>query len=151
MDKIFYIAFLILAATPVQAQLKEIEPSGEWQTLGVVKYVGAAKASLRFLPAQHDTTYLLVMRDARYELKNYFSIRFRSDGEALAALYDILLSFFQKENRKNKDYQKIFNLGDERVHVQHFRQLTGNQIMLTTHDGYILLGEGEIKKLFGKK
>ena len=151
MQKIIYIAFLMLAGVPIYGQLKEIEPSGDWQTLGVVKYVGAAKASLKYLPAKHDTTYLLLMRDARYELKNYFSVRFESEDGALEALYNILTSFFEKQNRKNKDYQKVFNLGDQRVHVQHFRQLTGNQIMLTTHDGYILLSEGEIKKLFNKK
>lgn len=151
MKKLWLLFFLVAAVLFTQAQLKELSISRDWQTLGEVKYVGPAKASLRYLPGKSDTTYLLLMRDSRYELKDYFSIRFNSEGGALGNLYQILISFFKKENRKNKNYEKLFNLGDQRVFVQHYRQLTGHQVMLSTNDGHILLGEGEINKLFDKK
>lgn len=142
---------LLLASVRASAQLKELPMPRDWQLLGQVKYVGAAKATLEFMPGNPDTTYLLLMRDYRYELKNYFSIRFNGSGGTLENFYTILLSFFQKENRKNKNYVKLFSLGNVKVHVQHYRQLTAHQVMLTTDDGTILLGEGEIKRLFGRK
>ena len=140
-----------ISCISLQAQLTEIKPAGDWQIFGQVKYVGAAKASLEYKPGKSDTTYLLLMRDSRYELKEYFSIRFNSNGETLGNLYELLISFFKKENRKNKNYSKLFYLGEKRVFVQHFKQLTGHQIMLSTDDGRILFGEGEVERLFNKK
>ena len=133
------------------AQLKEHTVSDDWQTLGEVKYVGAPKARITFLPGKSDTTYLLLMRDHRYELKDYFSVRFSGKDNTLENLYNILISFFTKENRKNKKYEKLFTLGSDRVFVQHYKQLTSHQIIISTHDGHILLGEGEVKRLFNKK
>lgn len=151
MKKTLAITIFLAAALSTQAQLKENTINRDWQILGQVKYVGAAKASLEYIPSKSDTTYLLLMRDMRYELKKYFSVQFSGKGGAVEEFYKILISFFQKENRKNKDYERLFTLGDTRVHVQHYKQLTGNQVMLSTKDGNILLGEGEIKRLFGKK
>lgn len=151
MGKMFFILSFMSIGLLTHAQLKELSRSTDWQTLGEVKYVGPAKASLQFIPGKPDTTYLLLMRDSRYELKEYFSIRFSGEGGTLENLYEILISFFKKENRKNKNYEKLFNLGDQRVFVQHYRQLTGHQVMLSTNDGHILLGEGEIKRLFNRK
>ena len=149
--KIIFLLIVLVVSQYLAEQLSEVKPSGDWQIFGQVKYVGAAKASLEFMPGKTDTTYLLLMRDSRYELKEYFSVRFSSEGGTLDKLYEILTSFFKKENRKNKDYQKLFNLGNKRVFVQHYKQLTGHQIMLSTDDGRILLGEGEIKRLFDRK
>lgn len=151
MKKTLSIFLFLATAFFTRAQIKELEVNNEWQLLGEVKYVGAAKASLKYLPGKADTTYLLLMRDMRYELKKYFSVQFEGQGGTVEELYKILLSFFEKENRKNKNYERLFNLGDTRVHVQHYKQLTGNQVMLSTKEGNILLGEGEIKRLFGKK
>ncbi len=150
-QKICLIFFASLITASSHAQLTEIKPAGEWQTIGVVKWAGPPKASLKFLPGKTDTAYLLMMRDERYELKQFFSISFNGQGGTLQSFYTLLLSFFEKENRKNKKYEKTFRLGTTMVHVQHFKKLTGAYVMLSTNEGNILLNEGEIKKLFGRK
>ncbi len=81
--KIIYLFIVLLYVQTGFGQLKEISVSKDWQIFGQVKYVGAAKASLEYKPGKSDTAYLLLMRDSRYELKEYFSIRFNSDGETL--------------------------------------------------------------------
>ncbi len=146
-----WLVALLFVSLCTHAQLTEIKPSGDWELLGQVKYVGPAKASLEYQAGTNDTTYLLLMRDSRYELKEYFSVRFKGEGGTLNNLFELLISFFTKENRKNKDYSKLFYLGDKKVFVQHFKQLTGHQVMLSTDDGRILFTEGEVKRLFNRK
>ena len=146
--------FLLLVLLPgqvINAQLKEIDSFAEWKLIGQVKYAGPAKASLKYLKQDSDTSYLLLMRDDRYELREFFSIRFESKDETLKNFHDLLMSFFDKENRKDKDYDRTFQLGSEMVHVQHMKRLTGAGIMLTTNDGYIIFTRGELDKLFGKQ
>ena len=149
--RLLFCTFISLSSITAAAQLKEVETSGEWLTIGRVKYAGPDKASLKFLPGGKDTTYLLLMRDYRYELKEYFSIRFKSDGSSLAALYNIMMSFFEGDNKKNKKYDKTFSLGNTMVHIQHYKRIEGSGIMLSTGDGHIIFSKGEVQKLFGKK
>ena len=130
------------------AQLKELEPSGEWKLVGQVKYAGPAKASLKYLATGKDTSYLLLMRDDRYELKEFFSITFNGSGGTLESFQKLLFSFFEDEHKKDRKYEKTFSLGATLVHVQHYKRLTGATIMLTTKEGYILFTKNELEKLF---
>lgn len=91
-----------------------------------------------------------MMYDDRTELKNYFSIRFNSKDNTLANFYHILLSFFEKENWKNKDYVRFFKLGTEEVSVYKTAVIGTKTIILKTDKGRIALRKGEIEKLFGK-
>jgi len=148
--KLLTVAFFILAAISTDAQLKEFKSTGDWQLIGQVKYAGTPKASLKYLVTGGDTTYLLTMRDDRYELKEFFSITFQNINGTFQQFSEILFSFFEKEHRKDKSYERTFSLGNTMVHVQHYKKLTGASIMLTTKEGYILLTKGELERLFGK-
>ncbi len=143
------IVFVLLFTLQASAQLKEHEPVANWKLIGQVKYAGPTKASLKYMLIGKDTTYLLMMRDDRYELKEFFSITFNGSGGTLAAFRNLLFSFFEQEHKKDKKYEKTFSLGTTLVHVQHYKKLTGATIMLTTKEGYILFTKNELERLFG--
>lgn len=142
------IVLILFLNVQAGAQLKELEPVAEWKLVGQVKYAGPAKASLKYMATGNDTTYLLTMRDDRYELKEFFSISFNGSGGTLTAFRNLLFSFFEEEHRKDKKYEKTFSLGTTLVHVQHYKKLTGATIMLTTKEGYILFTKKDLEKLF---
>jgi len=138
--------------------MQELETSKtNWTTVGEIKWLANTKASLKYFVSKTDTTYLLYMQDEE-KLKNnrdmtvtkHFSIRFNGIGNTTGNLYNLLTSFFADENRKNKKLEKIFTLGNEMVHVQHYPKLTGHAIMFSTKENHIVFTQKELKKLFGK-
>jgi hypothetical protein len=150
---------MLLIANCCLAQIKEMETANrDWVTVGELKWMSNTKASLRYFVANMDTTYLLYMQDEE-KLKNsndmtvrkYFSIRFSGTDNTAGKLYNMLSAFFNSENRKNKKLEKIFTLGTEMVHVQHYPKLTGHAIMFSTKTNHIIFSEKELKKLFGKR
>lgn len=145
---------LVLVFLPViaSAQLTEIKSDApDWILYGQVKYVGPAKASLQFIPHGADSTFLLLLWDQRPELKNYFSVRFSSRGNAVEALYEALMSFFGKENKKGKPAIRRFQLGSESISIYSSPTIGVRAITLSTDKGRIELTRGEIIRLFGKK
>ncbi len=161
--KSFYRALFTLLLSVVcsihsLAQLQEFDPSKtEWTTVGEIKWLANTKASLKYFLGKTDTTYLLSMQDEQ-KLKNSrgmnvvqnFSISFNGIDNTTGKLYDALISFFKPENRKDKKLEKIFRLGNERVHVQHYPKLLSAAIMLSTSKNHIVFTEKELKKLFNR-
>ena len=150
--------FAMLCSVVSSAQLQELEPSKtNWTTVGEIKWLANTKASLKYFVNKVDTTYLLYMQDEQ-KLKNnrdmtvvkHFSIRFNGIDNTAGKLYDALTSFFTAENRKDKKLEKIFRLGDEMVHVQHYPKLTAAAIMFSTKENHIVFTEKELKKLFNR-
>lgn len=133
------------------SQIQELKTNGsDWILYGQVKYVGPAKASLQYIERGRDTSFLLMMYDQRPELKNYFSVNFSSRGNTLEELYTILMSFFDRENQANKDYIRMFLLGDEKISVYHSPTLGSKGVMIKTGKGRIELRKGEIQRLFNR-
>ncbi|GAA4457247.1 hypothetical protein GCM10023189_27670 [Nibrella saemangeumensis] len=139
-------------------QLHEIEASKtNWTTVGEIKWLANTKASLKYFVSKTDTTYHLYLQDDQ-KLKNssdmtvykHFSIFFSGIDNTIGNLYDLLNTFFTAENRKNKELEKIFKLGNEMVHVQHYPKLTAPAIMVSTKENHIVLTQKEIKKLFNR-
>ncbi|MEO6720058.1 MAG: hypothetical protein ABIN67_06815 [Ferruginibacter sp.] len=152
------VLFAILFSLVSFGQLQEVETTTtNWTTVGELKWLANTKASLKYFVNKTDTTYLLYMQDEE-KLKNsrdmtvtkYFSIRFSGIDNTAENLYDLLTSFFTAENRKNKGLEKIFKLGNELVHVQHYRKLTGSAIMFSTKENHILFTQRELNKLFNR-
>lgn len=152
---------LLLVFTPFfllsMAQLEEIKDKPEWTTIGELKWMGITKAQLAYTAQGKDTAYWLFLKDETILKKSngssaykHYSIHFNSAGNALESLKNILFSFFEKENLKNKDYDKTFRLGNVTVVVQHYRKLTANGIMFYTKEGYTVFNKRELTKLFGK-
>ncbi|MEO5946272.1 MAG: hypothetical protein ABIP79_05610 [Chitinophagaceae bacterium] len=148
----------IFSCVNLQAQLQEMEATKtSWTTLGEIKWLANTKASLKYFVSSNDTTYLLYLQDEE-KLKNsrdmtvrkYFSIRFSGIDNTTGKLYDLLTSFFSGENRNDKKLEKIFKLGNEMVHIQHYPKMMGAAIMLSTKENHIVFSEKELKKLFGR-
>lgn len=153
MNRIFLLMILLLAiATTLQAQLTEHAISKEkWSLYGQVKTIGVAKASLEYKANTNDSIFILLLEDERKELKNFFSIRFNSTGNTVNNLYGILISFFEKDNWKNKAYTKIFTLGNSKVMVYKATGLVQQKaIIISTDEGRIRLTKNEINQLFNK-
>ena len=143
---------LLAGTTAARAQITEYATSGKsWIPYSELSSLGFSKASLQYILNEGDTTFLLQMYDQRPELKNYFSVKFSSEGNTLASLYKILLSFFEKDNWRNKDYIRIFTLGEEKVSVYKSGMIESKAIVFSTDKGRIQFTKREVEKLFGAK
>ena len=143
---------MLTATTAVRGQLTEYTTEAKgWTTYSELSSLGFTRASLQYIVNKSDTTFLLTMWDQRPELKNYFSIKFSSEGNTLPSLYGILLSFFEKDNWRNKDYIRIFQLGDEKVSIYRSGMIEAKAIIFSTGTGKTQLTKREVEKLFGRK
>lgn len=139
-------------------QIEEIESTkSAWVTIGKVKWLANTRATLKYSTNGRDTIYMLYLQDdvklknsSDMTVYNYFSLSFDGAGNTLNKLYDLLMSFFSDENRKNKSYEKTFRLGKDMVLVRHFNKLTAKSILLATGKNHITFTEKELKKLFGR-
>jgi len=147
---IFFLLFGLPVVLP--AQLTEQNSSREqWQRYGQTKGIGVAKASLEYKTTGRDTTFILIMEDERKELKNFFSVSFSGRDNTLQNLYLILVSFFEKENRKNDEYIKIFTLGETKVSVYKATGLMPQKALIfSTDKGRCRLTRKEINQLFAR-
>jgi hypothetical protein len=148
----FLAAILLIPFVNGYAQLQEADISApEWKVIGELRWINTVKAKLQYIAHGHDTTYRLYLQDEP-TLKNnrdlpvhqYFSILFESEGNSLTMLQQLLLSFFDSDNGRNK---KTFRLGNTLVSVQHAGKITSKAILLATQDGAIYLSKSEVKKL----
>ncbi|MEJ1238011.1 hypothetical protein WBG78_07780 [Chryseolinea sp. T2] len=144
---------IIAGTTATRGQLTEYSSSNKgWIPYSELSSLGFSKASLQYVANESDSTFLLMMWDQRPEIKSYFSIKFSSEGNTLHSLYGILLSFFEKENWKNKDYIRVFRLGEEKVSVYKSAMIESKAIVFSTDKGgRIQFTKREVEKLFGSK
>ena len=151
LSKIISTFFLFFLVYSVSAQI-QMADKADWYPVGQVKSIGTLIAKLEYSTAGNDTTYFLLMKDFKKQQEvNYFSLKFRSTGNACSQLYALLKSFFEDANRKNKDYMQTFKLGNTGVNLQHCTLIAKHGVRLTTNEGYINLSEKDIEKLFGKR
>lgn len=151
MKKIAVVPALFFIVNIATAQIKMAEQA-EWVVAGQVKSLGTTIAKLEYSAAGTDTAYFLLMKDfKKQEEVNYFSIKFRAKGNACSQLYELLKSFFIKDNKANKNYMQTFTLGETGVNLQHCTLIARHGVRLTTKEGYINLSEKDIDKLFGKR
>lgn len=156
-DRLPVLILCLLLSASSFAQLKEVGPAPDWQTIGEVKWLKTTKARLQYYVQRADTTYWLYLKDEKVlrnnrdmSVVNYFSIRFRNEGAALQSLETVLFSFFEGEGAKNKAYEKTFWLDNTLVMVQHSPKIIGKALMLTTKEGSVILNRNEIAKLFAR-
>jgi len=154
MIKLFFCVLLSISFYIAGAQITMTEKA-DWKPIGKLKPLGTTKASLEYRVSGRDTIYLLFMKDFTKRGENaesqFFSIKFSGVDNTFEKLYGLLKSFFEDENRKDRNYTKSFRLGDQMVYLQHYLLVTGKGVKLSTKEGYINLSEGDIDKLFGKK
>ena len=143
---------ILAGTTAARGQLTEYATSGKtWTPYSELSSLGFSRASLQYVVNESDTTFLLLMWDQRPEIKSYFSVKFRSEGNTLSSLHEILLSFFEKDNWRNKDYIRVFKLGDDKVSVYKSGMIESKAIIFSTDKGRIQFTKREVDKLFGRK
>jgi hypothetical protein len=149
--KIIFTPLLLLIVSVAVAQIEE-QQAREWKTIGELKTLGLTKARMQFTVSGSDTSFMLFMKDfTKQPENNYFSIVFNSTGDTFSKCYTLLISFFDDENRKDKDYMKTVKLGKTMLNIQHQGLIGSAGIRLTTNDGYITLSKKDVDKLFGKR
>ena len=103
---------------------------------------------------QQDTTYTFSFRDARYKDRfEYVNVNFKSEGNAKEHFYSIVKTVFGEENKRNKQYEVSFKLGNDFVQVKNFR-FTGITYAMIVFNGKaqtIPLLKSYVDKIFGKK
>ena len=103
---------------------------------------------------KNDTTYTFAFRDSRYKDRmEYAAISFKSDGNAKDDFYSIISTVFSNENKRNKQYEVHFKLGNELVQVKNFR-FTGITYAMIVFNGNAQttpLLKSAVDKTFGKK
>jgi hypothetical protein len=143
---------VFIGTTAARGQLTEYGVSSKgWTKYRELGALGFTRASLEYVVNQSDTTFLLLMWDQRPEIKSYFSVTFSSQGKTLSGLYGILLSFFEKDNWRKKDYIRLFQLGNEKVSVYQSGMIAPKAIIFSTEKGRIQFTKADVEKLLGPK
>jgi hypothetical protein len=120
--------------------------------------IGKIKSGLAFVAEMEreiegkDTTYTLSYQEGQYQhITSIKSLRFNSDGNSFDSFYEICKSVFKDENKKNKDYNVIFKLGDDNIAVINSRTMGITCVRIMNGNSYTApLVENQIDKLFGK-
>ena len=83
----------------------------------------------------------------------YATIFFKADGNAKDDFYLIISTVFSDENKRNKQYEVTFKLGNELVQVKNFRftGITYAMIVFNGKSQTIPLLKSVVNKTFGKK
>lgn len=148
---IFSLLFLVpvLSFAQIAIQSAGTEKKG---TLGVVKGLGYYIGEISYTIEGKDTTYTFYFRNNKYsQLVDVQYVSFDEQGGTLNQLYDVMKSVFKEENKKNKDYEVKFNLGDTPVIVSGTK-LSGTYVLwFYTPNGYCYLRENTVDKLFDKR
>jgi spore maturation protein CgeB len=153
MKQILVVAIALIASVSSFAQLQVIDVNkNPSTTVGKLKSGLAFIAELDYRLDDKDTIYTLSYQDNKYQhIVAIKSINFNSDGNALDGFYSICKSVFSEENKKNKDYNVIFKLGNEEMMVMNSRMMGITYVRIVIGNSYTLpLLESQVDKLFGK-
>jgi hypothetical protein len=153
MKKILMVAITLIAVINSFGQVQIIEvDKNQSVTVGKLKSGFAFIADLEYKLDDKDTVYTLSFQDNRFtQITSIKSVSFNSDGDALNSVYSIFKSVFKDENKKNKDYNVTFNLGQKTVQVINSRMMGITYVRLLVDNSYsIPLLESQVDKLFGK-
>ena len=154
MKQILVVAIALIATINSygQVQLLQVD-NNQTVTVGKLKSGFAFIADLEYKIDDKDTVYTLSFQDNRFtQITSIKSVSFNSDGDALNSVYSIFKSVFKDENKKNKDYNVTFKLGQETVMVANSRMMGITYARLFVNNSYsIPLLESQVDKLFGKQ
>ena len=151
--KHFFLLLIITASLPPIAsgqitEAKKLEPR---KTIGKNESLGAYVELYYRIGEEEDTTFVLMYQNKNYKtIVDIESITFFGGMDVIDKLYSYMTSVFLDENKKNKDYKVHFALGDKDVIVSNERTMGNNWVRFWTSDGYFVLNEKQVNKLFGK-
>ncbi|WP_417619847.1 hypothetical protein [Oceanihabitans sediminis] len=122
-------------------------PDEKVKTIGGFSNLGMSHAVLRYEIIDDIKVYSL-----KYGLTQDVShiLQFNETGSDLEALYDLINTFFIKENKKKDVYKKAFKLGDVDVICRSSHNIP-YQVSFKTDQGQFRMSERQFNKLFGKR
>jgi hypothetical protein len=149
MKSILTLTVLLFTITSF-AQIQVGEPEKR-VVVSELKPMGKFTAELSYKLEGRDTLYRLMLANDKFKtLTDLYSVHFSGEEGTLDKLYSIMKSVFAKENAKNKEYKVNFKLGETEVIVSNYRTTGITFCMFFTTEGYTLLNEKSIDKLFAK-
>lgn len=133
--------------TALQAQIGEAIRQPE-----KIKIGESGHHSLSYYISEGDTVFHLLFRNQRYtSIYDYKSISFEGGFEDLDVLYDAIMSVFQPENRRNKEYSVLLPVGNDEVRISVNTMMGFTGALIQADDGYFGLSEKMTRRLFGKQ
>jgi hypothetical protein len=123
-------------------------------TVGKISPLGTFIAELTYQKNptdEKDTTYTLRMRNYKYStITETIYIEFSGIGGTTDSLYNLIKTVFNSDNKNNRDYAVTVTLGKQLVAIANHRTMGTTMAMIQIADGYGLLSEKQLDKLFGK-
>lgn len=148
--RILFTFLISISITACYSQIEVVDMPKE-VVISTVKSGGDFHCSLSYGVDEKDTTYTFSYRNSEYStITDIQSVSFDSYGGTLDKLYNLMKSFFSKENKKNKEYQVSIVLGKSNVVMRNTRAMGFNMIIFSGPNGYTYLSEKNVDKLFGK-
>lgn len=148
MKKLLILAMLLPVVSKAQLEITKTEKSFDYSK---VKRGGSLIAELTYKVDGADTVFTLLYRNAEYQqLIDFQSVVFNGGKQVLDGLETLLRSVFLEDNKKDKNYEVSFRLGDQDVIVSIIKTWGYISAMFFTHKGYCYLTEKDINKLFLK-
>lgn len=144
--------FAFLYCFHAEAQI-QIQKSESPVVIGKCKNGAYTQAQLSYMvQSDKDTLYNFSFLNAKYTtIDEYQDLLFSGENNTLNDFYGILKSVFKDENKKNKEYQVEFKLGNTQVVVSTYRTMGVTSVLLTTGKGYCYLTEKQVKKIFNRE
>ena len=140
---------IILLNKTVSAQV-ELKQNSKFYKLGEVTQMGAYIADLKYTTGKKDTTYVLGFVNQEYKtIIKTESVSFSGQSK-LNQFYNILMSVFSEENRKDEKYSMNFILGETNMYVANSRTMAAPFAYISTEHSHFTLNEKQVKKLFNK-
>jgi hypothetical protein len=129
----------------------EIRAVPKETVIGTVKNGGRMRSEMSYIASNTDTIYTILYQDVGYQhIVNLKKLTFSSKDDNFNKFYDVLKTFFAKENRKDKDYKLEVTVGDNKLLLSNYTVMGIVAVTITDNSGSFMLTEKQLDKLFGK-
>jgi hypothetical protein len=144
------IAILISLTTFVSAQISIDNVQTENPEYSrVSKSANELVAKINYYTDTLGTYYVLCIGDMQYtKIFETKCAGFYGNNGELMQLYHAMKSFFIEPNKKNENYSLSLTLGDDKVHLSHYKIMGIRYVTINIKGGYNYLREKDVDKLF---
>jgi hypothetical protein len=152
MKKIIASMLLISTASFAQIQIKSETETIKRVLIGKYKTSSVNIGEMNYSILDQDTLIVITYKNEKYQtLNDYKSIIFKATPIELNSVYELMKSFWNEENKGNKEYKKEVMLGKTNVSISKTKIFGIKCISLFTAEGYFTMTVKNIDELFGKK
>lgn len=148
--KIIFAFALFLYSISAYSQI-EVREKAKKTTIGKGKN-GQYEAELYYFVIDSDTTYSIMYQNMEYtRITDIQSFTFKDIDNTREKLFNIMMSVFDDQNIKNKEYSVPIKLGETNITISNYRIMGVSASMVSVlGKGYFVLPKKQVQKLFGK-